>query len=99
MLKIVSTEVQRTDGRGYTHEIFLDQRRFASITDLQRQLATLGRGTRIEYDFSCVGLIDRPLAQYEDLEAFQRFCTTNGIDLMLRYGAHTGRVMRLPHAQ
>jgi hypothetical protein len=30
------------------------------------------------------------------LEAFQRFCTNNGIDLVLLHSAHTGRVVRLP---
>ena len=97
VLKIVSTEVQRTNGKGFTHEIFLDERRFTSFTELQRHLAKAGRGTRIEYDFSCLGILDRPLAQYDELEAFQRFCTNNGIDLVLLDSAHTGRVVRLPH--
>src|SRR5690349_15321449 len=81
VLKIVSTEVQRADGRGYAHEIFLDGRRFASLPELQRHLAKSGGGIRIEYDFSCLGLAERPLAQHVELEAFQKFCTNNGIDL------------------
>lgn len=96
VLKIVSTESQRANGRAYTHEIFLDDRRFASLAELQRHLAESARGTRIEYDFSCLALLDRPLAHYDDLEAFQRFCTNRGIDLALLHSAHTGRVVWLP---
>lgn len=95
-LKIVSTEQPPGQKERYTHEIFLQATPFESLDALKRHLATLSRGTRIEYDFSCLGIFTRPLAIYDDLEAFEKFCSEHGIELKLVYGMHKDRIKYLP---
>jgi hypothetical protein len=96
VLKIVSTERPPGQKERFTHEIFLQSTSFESLEKLKRHLATLPRGTRIEYDYSCLGIFTRPLAIYDDLEAFKKFCSKHGIELMLVYGTHKDRIKYLP---
>jgi len=96
ILKIVSTEQPPGQKERFTHEIFLQSTPFASLDTLKGHLATLPRGTRIEYDFSCLGIFTRPLAIYDDLEAFESFCAEHGIQLKLVHGMHKDRIKYLP---
>ena len=96
ILKVVSTEQPPGQKERFTHEIFLQSTPFESLAALKRYLATLPRGTRIEYDFSCLGIFTRPLAIYDDLEAFEKFCSEHGIELKLVHGMHKDRIKYLP---
>jgi len=96
ILKVVSTEQSPPQKERFTHEIFLQSTRFESIDALQRHLLTLPRGTRIEYDFSCLGIFTRPLAIYDDLEAFEAFCAKHSIQLVLTHATHKDRIKYLP---
>ncbi len=96
ILKIVSTEQPLGQKERFTHEIFLQAARFESLDALKRHLLTLPRGTRIDYDFSCLGILTRPLAIYDDLEAFEKFCSEHGIELKLVHGMHKDRIKYLP---
>ena len=95
ILKIVSTEQPPGQKERFTHEIFLQSTAFESLDTLKRRLATLPRGARIEYDFSCLGIDTRPLAIYDDLEAFEKFCSEHGIELKLVHGMHKDRIKYL----
>jgi hypothetical protein len=96
ILKVVSTEQPPGQKERFTHEIFLEATRYESLDTLKRHLLTLPRGTRIEYDSSCLGIFTRPLALYDDLVAFQAFCADHGVQLELTYATHNDRIKYLP---
>jgi hypothetical protein len=88
-LKVVS---KKEPGQRPVHSIFLGAQRFRSVDVLLAHLRALPKGTEVYYDYSCLGIRDRPLAQYEELVAFQQRCEKMGILLVLEYGTQKGRV-------
>ena len=80
ILKVVSTKQPAGEKERFTHEIFLQATRFESLDALKSHLATLPRGTRIEYDYS----------RSRSLLNLQSFCTEHGIQLEPTHGTHEG---------
>ncbi len=91
-LKVVSTE--QNEGR-FTHEIVLGKQKFLSLEALILELGKLPKGTEIYYDYSCLGVPNRPLNQHEELVAFQQRCEEMGVVLVFEYGTQAGRVKRV----
>lgn len=89
-LKVVP---KKEPGQRPVHSIFLGAQRFRSVDALLAHLRTLPKGTEVYYDYSCLGIRDRPLAQYDDLVAFQQRCEKMEVLLVLEYGTQQGRVI------